>query len=325
MQLTCCTGSPADPASLGCAALLLGTSDERYFEAAHRQAEYLLRRSTRFTINDTNSAISHRDDPPQLWGDFVYMVPPFLALYGVATHDVSFLDEAVLQCQLYRDVLGTSIIFEDDENDGNGATCKGLWMHIASHPVKLPQDVCCTDPNVWLTSNAWAVAGITRVLATLVKWNPPQTIQENFDYNQFLLEKTHILVSILLEMLNCVMDQTRDHDSGLLKNYLDGRWYKHAPYPYGDAAGTALMASAVYRLAVLLPETFATPGYLDWADTNRRAVSSHIGSQGRVGPVADVSHVPSRGPKRHTSEGQSMVVLMFSAWRDCRQIGICND
>jgi len=327
MQLTYRPGFPADPASLGCAALLLGTSNERYFDAARRQAEYLVKRATRFTINDTHSAISHRDDPPQLWGDFVYMVPPFLASYGVATHDDSFLDEAVLQCQLYRDVLTTSILIEGDESDSydENATCKGLWMHVASHPTKLPSDVCCNDPGVWLTSNAWAVAGITRVLATLLKWNPPQSIKENFDYNHFLLRKNEILVNILLEMLKCVIDQSRDHDSGLLKNYLDGGWYKNAVYAYGDAAGTAMMAAAVYRLAVLLPETFATPTYLHWADTNRRAVTSHVGSGGRVGPVADVNHVPSRGPRRHTSEGQSMVVLMFSAWRDCRRSGICND
>jgi rhamnogalacturonyl hydrolase YesR len=247
------------------------------------------------------------------------MVPPFLASYAVATHDVGYLEEAVRQCRLYGDVLGTNVILE------NGTTCRGLWMHIASQPSKLPQDVCCTDSNVWLTSNAWAVAGITRVLATILKWSPPQPIQKNFDYHKFSQHNTQILVSILIKMLNCVMGQARDNDSGLLKNYLDGSSSDSAQYAYGDTAGTALMASAVYRLAVLLPDTFGTFEFLDWANTNRRAVSSHVDGQGKVSPVADVSHVPSREPAEQTSEGQSMVLLMYSAWRDCRRIGICGD
>ncbi|KEF56003.1 uncharacterized protein A1O9_07583 [Exophiala aquamarina CBS 119918] len=191
-----------------CAALLLlGTSDERYLGAVHRQAEYLLRRAPRFALKDTHSALSHRDDPPQLWADFLDAVPRFLALYGVATHNIRFLDEAVLQCQLYGDVLGTSTILE------NGTTYKGLWMQIVSHPAKLPQ-------------------GITRPLTTPLKWIPPRTVQENLDDNKLLLEKEKTLATILFEMLNCIIGQARGHDSDLLKNYLDGHWSVHTEYSW---------------------------------------------------------------------------------------------
>ncbi|KAK5054676.1 hypothetical protein LTR84_001568 [Exophiala bonariae] len=312
-------GSPADPASLGCAALLIGTNDATYFAAARRQAQYLLGRATRFTINDTHSAISHRDEPSELWGDFVYMVPPFLAAFAVATQDFQILDEAVRQCRLHDEVLGTHITLED------GSVCIGLWRHIASRPAQLPRGVCCSDDNVWLTSNAWAVAGITRVLATLLKWKPTEIDRRNVNYEEFSQDSTQILVDILIKMIKCAMHQARDEGSGLLKNYLDGRSSASAPWAYGEAAGTALMASAVYRLAVLLPDTFATSEFLGWANTIRKAVLSHVDSLGNVSPVADVSHIPSKEPAEQTSEGQSMVLLMYSAWRDCRESGVCGD
>ena len=138
-------GSPADPASLGVSALLLSCHDQSYFEAAQRQAQYLKNNATRFRLNSGHSALSHRDSPPQLWGDFVYMVPPFLAYYGVATGDSSFMQEAVRQCELYAQILETDIILP------NGTSCVGLWRHIVSQPAELEPDVCCSDPYVWFT------------------------------------------------------------------------------------------------------------------------------------------------------------------------------
>ena len=138
-------GSPADPASLGVAALLLSCHDQIYSEAAQRQAEYLMDHATRFRLDAAHAAISHRDHPPQLWGDFVYMVPPFLAYYGAATSDITYMKEAVRQCELYAQILATDILLP------NGTSCVGLWRHIVSHPADLESDVCCSDPYVWLT------------------------------------------------------------------------------------------------------------------------------------------------------------------------------
>lgn len=75
-------------------------------------------------------------------------VPPFLAYYGALTNNQSLLEEAHRQCSLYRDILRTD---------------NGLWAHIllgnGTH-----------DPGLWATGNAWAAAGMLRVLATM-QWS----------------------------------------------------------------------------------------------------------------------------------------------------------
>jgi hypothetical protein len=330
--LTQLAGSPSDPASLGTATLLLSTHDQSYFEAAKRQAEYLITKATRYRVNATHSAMSHRDAPPELWGDFVYMVPPFLAYYGVATQDMRYLEESVGQCQLYDEVLRTDI---PPRLDDGQQTCRGrLWRHIVSDPAILEPEICCTDPDLWLTSNAWAVAGMTRVLTTILKWQPPDDSPISPSrFAQFVGESRTVLVEIISAMLNCVAVaahqlETQDQTTGLLKNYLfdvpAAHHHQSADRAFGDTAGTALMVSAVYRLAVLLPDTFARPLFLDWAHAKCRAVSKHIDLNGVAGPVADVSHVPSQVPVPQSSEGQSMVILMYSALRDCMDAGICR-
>ena len=113
--------------------------------AAERQANHLVRDATRLIVNETHSAISHRDEPPEAWGDFIYMVPPFLAYYGVARQSVDYLRLAVSQCELYNELLSTNISLP------GGRQCTGLWRHIVTQPDVIPPNVCCTDPDVWLT------------------------------------------------------------------------------------------------------------------------------------------------------------------------------
>ncbi|OBZ73000.1 hypothetical protein A0H81_07148 [Grifola frondosa] len=55
------------------------TGGQDYAGAARDQLNYLLQDVPR----TTDGAISHRVEQVQLWSDFVYMVPPFLAYYGV--------------------------------------------------------------------------------------------------------------------------------------------------------------------------------------------------------------------------------------------------
>jgi rhamnogalacturonyl hydrolase YesR len=248
------------------------------------------------------------------------MVPPFLAYYGVATKDIGYLEEAVLQCQLYAEVLSTTIVLED------GQHCHGLWRHIVSDPAILEPGVCCSDPDVWLTSNAWAISGMIRVLATILHWQPPSDGPSQWPrYDKFRQTSRTTLANLIASMLQCTVQTARDRQTGLLRNYLDGISHRSASWAYGDAAGTALMASAVYRLAVLLPEVYAVTVFLGWADRHRQAVVRHIDRDGKVGPVADVGHVPSKSPVGQTSEGQSMVILMYSAWRDCVDARICAE
>jgi len=115
--------------------------------AASEQLDYLLRVAPRAP----NGAISQRASQVQLWGDFIYMAPPFIAYYGALQCDgpgsagETLLQTAYEQVKLYREVL-----FDEDV---------GLWRHIALGNG--------TDPTHWATGNAWAAAGMLRVLATI--------------------------------------------------------------------------------------------------------------------------------------------------------------
>lgn len=108
-----------DPPSIGVSVLLAnwtgrGAQDGLdYAGAAQEQLEFLF---TQVPHTD-DGAISHRVEKLQLWSDFVYMVPPFLAYYGVLTQNQSLVEQGYTQIKLYRNYLL-------DPNAG------GLWQHI---------------------------------------------------------------------------------------------------------------------------------------------------------------------------------------------------
>jgi rhamnogalacturonyl hydrolase YesR len=108
--------------------------------AASEQLRYLVKVAPRAR----NGAISHRVDQVQLWSDFLYMAPPFIAYYG-ALQCNWLLQEAYEQVKLYRDIL-----FDAEA---------GLWRHIMLGKGE--------DPTHWGTGNGWAVAGMLRVLETV--------------------------------------------------------------------------------------------------------------------------------------------------------------
>ena len=81
------------------------------------------------------------------------MVPPFLAYYGVLTANESLVKEAYNQIKLYRSYL------RDGYNDPKNSA---LWRHIVMGSEIAP------DPGHWSTGNAWAAAGMLRVLGTIV-------------------------------------------------------------------------------------------------------------------------------------------------------------
>lgn len=128
-------GSAGDPASIGVAVLLAnwtGQGGQDYAGAATDQLNYLFQ-----NISQTSDgAISHRVSELQLWcvrlfispflqptipschrSDFVYMVPPFLAYYGVLTQNSTLLWEAYQQINLYRNYL-------------RDTSANNLWKHI---------------------------------------------------------------------------------------------------------------------------------------------------------------------------------------------------
>jgi len=108
-------GANGDPASLGVGAILLGVRNGAFEQAATRQFHHLFEAPTLY-----NGAISQREKVPELWADGMFMIPPFLAYYAVATQNKTLLRESIRQCQYYRQVLKANTTQDWD----------GLWVHI---------------------------------------------------------------------------------------------------------------------------------------------------------------------------------------------------
>jgi rhamnogalacturonyl hydrolase YesR len=283
-----------DPASLGIFALLIGQSDQNFHDAAIRQVGYLLNDAPKAW----NGAISHRNDTPEVWVDFTYMAPPFLAYYAVATQNTTFLRLAIKQCDLQRQILQANLTTTSQKD------MRGLWHHIIG-----PDSY---EPRLWSTGNAWAAAGMIRVLATTLKWKESASwVQEQEE-----------LTDWIREIIDGVMKGSEisiDPQNGLLRNYLnDTTWF-------GEAAGTALMASVVYRMAVLVPDTFSPNSrYITFAEGLRRAVENHIDGSGTLRPVIDPLNCGTKTPFPLSSpEGQSFGVLLAAAYRywKCSKLG----
>lgn len=86
--------------------------------------------------------------------DFVYMVPPFLAYYGVTTANRSMLEEAYTQCKLYRSYLRDTVTPSGSKNSVT------LWKHVVL-------GTSGNDDGHWSTGNGWAAMGMLRVLGTI--------------------------------------------------------------------------------------------------------------------------------------------------------------
>ena len=248
------------------------------------------------------------------------MVPPFLAYYGVATNNLSVLQASVEQCRLYRQVLLTNTT-SDPQNPLNNhpETAFGLWEHIVG-PVN-------GDSGLWSTGNAWAAAGMTRVLATVLKapsdlYNLPNPASDlSVDWK---LQAVHDLTTFVRDILDAAMYLPTDE--GLLLNYLDGtRWF-------GEVSGSALLASVAYRLSVLGPSLGLTEAdvsiYVQWAEKIRYVLGQgHITSNGTATPAVNPLGWNDATPWTAGSpEGQNFVVMMYAAWRDCVYASVdgCN-
>ncbi|KAJ7452399.1 Six-hairpin glycosidase-like protein [Mycena galericulata] len=264
-------GAAGDPASIGVAVLLAnwtgqGAADGlNYAAAAQNQLDYL--------FNDvphtSDGAISHRVAQVQLWSDFVYMVPPFLAYYGVLTGNTTLMNEAYNQIKLYRNYL-------------RDTTANNLWKHIA-----LGNDTNDTpnDPGHWSTGNGWAAAGMLRVLATM----------KNSPHSSAFSSQQSDLASWVKEIhtgMFAHLDSTN-----IFTNYADqpinttGMFY--------DTASTMLLASTVYRASLLVNEHTHLPN----AEKCRQALfasgssgSSPSSQSQSTTPLASSSKASSSAP-----------------------------
>ncbi|OTB14859.1 hypothetical protein K445DRAFT_384246 [Daldinia sp. EC12] len=274
-------GAAGDPASLGVSAILIGQTQQDYLSAAGRQVNHLLTAVPRYS----NGAISHRESVAELWADFIYMAPPTLAYWAIQTDDVDVLATALQQCILYRDVLGVPT---------NAESAAGLWHHIIG-----PQS---QDLGIWSTGNAWAAAGMSRVLATAKK------SKHSGD------EKIKTGITEVKNIIKAILDGAIERDSAepdepLLRNYInDTTWF-------GELSGTTLLAATAYRMAQLEPNDFGSK-YTKWADSNREVIMEKISSDGLLSPVINPLNWKDRTPGKESPEAQSFAVLMLAAYRD---------
>ncbi|GAA6035495.1 hypothetical protein JCM8097_000280 [Rhodosporidiobolus ruineniae] len=211
-QFYCVDGGAAgDPASLGVGWILAAQRSASLVPAVDDEVDYLMEKVKR--AEDGTMSMRQEDEPLSYWNDFIYMVPPFLAYYGIAYHNETVLDESFKQIELYRNRL------QDNST--------GLWMHISEGWV--------TDSGLWTRGNGWAAAGMLRVAATFAKstyWSRYET-------------HTQQLISWIDEILVAAFSRIRSDI--LLPNYLD----RPADETFSDTASSAILASVSYRLAAL--------------------------------------------------------------------------
>lgn len=252
---------------------MIGQTYPEYTAAAERQEAHLINDVPRWP----NGAISQREAYAELWADFVYMAPPFLAYYAVATTDVDLLKQAAQQCLLYHNVLSTDL---------------GPWHHIIGPSSQ--------DLGLWSTGNGWAAAGMARVLATMTK-SPFAEATKN--------EQNALIADIKAIIDGAIILDT--DSSGLLRNYLnDTTWF-------GEISGTAMLTATVYRMAVLAPSTFGvkyTDWANKKVQVVDNCINN---TTGIVAPAINPLWWGDRTPFTTGSpEGQSFVVLMHAAHRD---------
>lgn len=310
-------GAAGDPASLGVSAILIGQTEPAYLAAAGRQMDHLLTAVPRWP----NGAISHREAAAELWADFLYMAPPALAYWAAQTADAGLLAEALRQCALYRDVLGVprSIRGRGGQENADPFAAGGLWHHIVGPQTQ--------DLGIWSTGNAWAAAGMARVLATALKFPPNSNSSSSSSRrsNETTSSSSEIERGIrkVKGAVRDILDAAIALDDAepaepLLRNYLnDTAWF-------GELAGTTLLTATAYRLAVLAPDDFG-PGsssrhgggkYVRWADAKRPAILARVDDRGLLAPVVNPLDWGDRTPGAASPEAQSFAVLLLAAYRD---------
>ena len=131
------------------------------------------------------------------------------------------------------------------------------------------------DPGIWSTGNAWAAAGMMRILATLVK-APSSLFDAGHHGTISIAWKIHATAADLVNTIREILDASIrvPADGGLLRNYLDD------PSWFGETSGSALLVSVAYRLATLsstsslLEESNLSTSdhqkYIQWAEQIRK-------------------------------------------------------
>ncbi|KAJ6452413.1 hypothetical protein C8R45DRAFT_640617 [Mycena sanguinolenta] len=301
-------GAVGDPASLGVGAVMLGKTNSTFAAAADSEIEYIVGEAPRWV----NGAISQRTDVAELWADWMFMAPPFIAFYAADSNNASLLKTAYVQCGLYREVVLLGSNSSTFDPVGTSDT-NGSWHHIVG-----PQSA---DPGLWSTGNGWAAMGMARVLATVMKAPVAQGTSWRKD-----------AISDLTSWIKEIIDAARSWstDDGLLHNYLNDT--SGDGHGFGEISGSSMLAAVAYRMAVHAPGAFDAKTYVTWADSIRTVLGEndsaghpHVTSEGIVTPAVNPLGWSDTAPWTAGSpEGNNFVVLMYSAWRDCILARICQ-
>ncbi|KAF9016402.1 hypothetical protein BDZ89DRAFT_1094498 [Hymenopellis radicata] len=235
----------------------------------------------------SNGAISQRFDVAELWDDFGYMSPPFLAYYAADTRNISLLEESYKQCGYYREVLQATIP---------------------------PQDL-----GLWSTGNGWFSAGMVRVLAVIQK-APAATVspwraQAIADLTQWIKEIVNGVMGAPMDdgLLRNYLDDT-DGPNGFGEisgsTMMAAVIYRMAVLQ-PDVFGTSYIAWA--------------DNIRHTISGSDRDGNPHVTSNGTVTPAVNPYAWLDTTPYTAGSpEGNNFVVLMYAGWRDCVYAGYCH-
>lgn len=234
------------------------------------------------------------------------MAPPFLAYYAADTWNETLLLESYKQCEYYRAVLKNDAYADEPYY--------GVWHHIIG-----PQS---QELGLWSTGNAWAAAGMARVLATIMR--APVAYGASWK-DQAVSD----LTSWIKEIVDGVIGSGLEN--GMVLNYMDtdGSIVEGRIYP--ELSGSTLIASVCYRMALLQPQAFGN-SYIEWAEIIRGTLAGtdpagypHVSKDGIIAPTVDPLNWFSTEPYTAGSpEGNAFVVMMYAAWRDCILAGKCH-
>ncbi|KAL1673197.1 stretch-activated Ca2+-permeable channel component-domain-containing protein [Schizophyllum commune] len=237
-----------------------------------------------------DGAISHRVEPVSLWSDFISMVPTSFAYAGMLSGNQSYVEEAYHQIKLYRNYLR-------DANAGN------LWHHIVYG--------WWDDAGHWTTGNGWAAAGMLRVLATI----------RHSAYAPLMAQEQADLTAWIKEIHDAVFPHL--DDSHIFLNYIDAPATDGNNFP--DAAGTALLASTVYRYALMTGDVTHIPS----AEAIREELARrdgggyvHFSPEGVLRPVVNPHDYSKQGDA--SAEGQAFVMMLDAAYGGWRAKGGVN-
>ncbi|KAF9049365.1 hypothetical protein BDZ89DRAFT_1089091 [Hymenopellis radicata] len=241
-------GATGDPASLGVIAWLIGKTRSEYADASTGEVVYLTEEAPRWTNGSGAGAISQRADVAELWADFMYMAPPFLAYYAADTSNDTLLYESYKQSEYYRAVLQDTAIADQSFN--------GVWHHIIG-----PQS---QDLGLWSTGNGWAAGGMTRILATIM--HAPMAALS--DWRETAISD---LTAWIKEIVDGVMGSVLE--DGMVHNYMDID---------GSIEEGPMIANVIYRMAVLQPQAFGSK-YVQ-VDS---AGNPHVTAEGIITPTVN--------------------------------------